>query len=413
MSLLDVVNLGKSYALYASEWLRVARWFGMPIKTKSEHWIIREVNFSIKPGESIGLIGQNGAGKSTLLKLITGTLQATEGSVSMHGRVAAILELGMGFSSELTGRQNVYHTAGLMGFNEAEIHALMPAVEAFAEVGTYFDEPMRTYSSGMQVRVAFALATAVRPDILIVDEALSVGDAYFQHKCFERIRAFQAEGTALLLVSHDRNAIQGLCERALLLHKGSIVQDGRPEEIFDYYNALIAEQGKSTIEVNLLDNGKQQVVSGTGEARVLRIGLYNYRGERVDSIGVGDDVELRVLVKIHEPIDRLVLGYGIKDRLGQVMYGTNTWHTAQMIKQLSVGQEYEFCLEFQANLGVGTYSVQISLSDTETHLSANYEWRDMALFFDVININKFHFAGTSWLQPKINIEEKTLCSLPS
>lgn len=413
MSLLDVVNLGKSYSLYASEWFRVARWFGLPIKVKGEHWILRGVNFSIKAGESIGLIGKNGAGKSTLLKLITGTLQATEGSVSMRGRVAAILELGMGFSSELTGRQNVYHTAGLMGFNETEIRTLMPEVEAFAEVGTYFDEPMRTYSSGMQVRVAFALATAVRPDILIVDEALSVGDAYFQHKCFERIRTFQAQGTTLLLVSHDRNAIQGLCERALLLHNGSIVRDGRPEEIFDYYNALIAEQGKSTIEVNLLEDGKQQVVSGTGEARVLRIGLYNSQGVRVDSIGVGDAVELRVLVKIHQAIDRLVLGYGIKDRLGQVMYGTNTSHTAQIIKELSVNEEYEFCLAFQANLGVGTYSVQISLSDAETHLSANYEWRDMALFFDVININKFHFAGTSWLQPTINIEEKTLCSLPS
>jgi lipopolysaccharide transport system ATP-binding protein len=413
MSLLSVSNLGKSYPVYASEWLRVARWFGLRIKPRSEHWVLRGVNFSIQAGESIGLIGQNGAGKSTLLKLLTGTLFASEGEISIQGRVAAILELGMGFSSELTGRQNVYHAAGLMGFNEHEIRALMPKIESFAEVGNYFDEPMRMYSSGMQVRVAFALATVVRPDLLIVDEALSVGDAYFQHKCFERIRAYQEKGTSLLLVSHDRNAIQGLCERALLLNSGTIVQDGTPEEIFDYYNALIAKKGKSSIQVNILDNGKRQVVSGTGEARIQSIGLYNQHGERVDSVGVGDAVELRICVKILQQIDRLILGYGIKDRLGQVIYGTNTWHTAQIIKRPMIGQEYEFVLAFQANLGVGTYSVQLSLSDTDTHMSLNYEWRDMALFFDVININQFHFAGTSWLQPKINIEEKTLCSLPS
>jgi len=413
MSLLSVSNLGKSYPVYASEWLRFARWFGLPFKPRSEHWVIRGVNFSIQPGESIGLIGQNGAGKSTLLKLITGTLQSTEGQIFMQGRIAAILELGMGFSSELTGRQNVHHAAGLMGFNDAEIRALMPEIESFAEVGDYFDEPMRMYSSGMQVRVAFALATARRPDVLIIDEALSVGDAYFQYKCFERVRAYQDKGTSLLLVSHDRNAIQGLCERALLLHSGAIVQDGRPEEVFDYYNALIAEKGKSTIEVNQLENGKRQIVSGTGEARIHSVGLYNRQGERLDSVGVGDAVELRVCVKILKKIDRLVLGYGIKDRLGQVIYGTNTWHTAQIIKQPSVGQEYTFVLAFHANLGVGTYSVQLSLSDTDTHLSLNYEWRDMALFFDVINIGKFYFSGTNWLQPKIIIEERTLCSLPS
>ncbi len=413
MSLLCVNDLGKAYAKYTSEWLRVLRWLGLPIKPKETHWVVRHVSFSIEPGESIGLIGQNGAGKSTLLKMITGTLQPTEGTITAHGSVSAILELGMGFSSELTGRQNVVHSAGLMGMTQAEIKALMPAIEAFSEVGEYFDAPMRTYSSGMQVRVAFALATAKRPDILIVDEALSVGDAYFQHKCFERIREFQAEGTTLLFVSHDRNAIQGLCQRALLLHQGNIIQDGSPEEIFDYYNALIAEKEKKTIAVNMLDNGKKQVVSGTGEAFVSSIVMYNQHGIGVDNVAVGEMVELCVTVKIVSPIERLVLGYGIKDRLGQVMYGTNTWHTAQVIKQPEVGQSYEFHLKFPINLGVGSYSIQTSLSGGDTHLSGNFEWRDMAFFFTVVNVSQVHFAGSSWLQPTILIQEKTLCNLPS
>ena len=319
----------------------------------------------------------------------------------------------MGFSSELTGRQTVVHAAGLMGFSEAEIQKTMPQVEAFAEIGTYFDEPMRTYSSGMQMRVAFALATASRPELLIIDEALSVGDAYFQHKSFNRIREFQAGGTTLLIVSHDRNAIQGLCSRALLLQQGGVIKDGSPEAVFDYYNALIAEKESNTIQVQQLDNGKLQTSSGTGEARVQSIAMHNSRGESVDTIGVGDAVELRVRVKIVEPIDWLVLGYGIKDRLGQDMYGTNTWHTAQVIKNPRLHEEYEFCIAFQANLGVGSYSIQTALVDADTHLSANYEWRDLAFMFNVINVNKRHFAGTCWLEPKIIIKEGKLCDVQS
>ncbi len=413
MTLLCVSDLGKSYPQYASEWLRVLRWLGFPTTPKETHWVIRHVSFTIQAGESIGLIGQNGAGKSTLLKMITGTLQPTEGTIEVNGRVSAILELGMGFSSELTGRQNASHSAGLMGMTQAEIKALMPKIEAFAEIGEYFDAPMRTYSSGMQVRVAFALATVIRPDVLIVDEALSVGDAYFQHKCFERIRDFQAQGTTLLFVSHDRNAIQGLCQRALLLHQGQIVQDGTPEEVFDYYNALIAEKEKKTIHVNVLQNGKKQIVSGTGEALITSMTMYNHLGVAVDTVAVGEVVELCVTVKIVSKIDRLVLGYGIKDRLGQVMYGTNTWHTAQVLQQPIVGQSYAFHLRFPMNLGVGSYSIQTSLSGGDTHLSGNFEWRDMAFFFTVVNVHQVHFVGSSWLQPTILIEEETLCNLPS
>lgn len=409
MSLLRVTQLGKSYRSYASEWFRVARWFGAWFKPKQEHWILRHVDFSIEAGESIALVGHNGAGKSTLLKMITGTLPPTEGHVVANGRIAAILELGMGFSSELTGRQNVVHAAGLMGFREDEIKTLMPAIEDFAEIGDYFDKPMRTYSSGMQMRVAFALATASRPDLLIIDEALSVGDAYFQHKSFSRIRDFQAQGTTLLIVSHDRSAIQGLCTRALLLYQGGVVKDGAPEEVFDYYNALIAEKENNTIQIAPIDNGKNQTISGTGEAYVQSIALYNARHEVVDTVGVGDAVELRVRVRINGAIDWLVFGYGIKDRLGQVVYGTNTWHTTQMIKNPRVQNEYEFCIAFQANLGVGSYSVQTALTNAATHLSANYEWRDLALIFNVINVNKQHFAGTCWLESNITIKEKELC----
>ncbi len=279
MSVLKVQNVGKSFRTYSSGWDRILGWFNVPIKHLEELWVLRHINFEIHAGETLGIIGQNGAGKSTLLKMITGTLRPTEGQIQVNGRIAAILELGMGFNPEFTGRQNVYHTASLMGFSFEEVNAVIHEVEAFAEIGDYFDSPLRTYSSGMQMRVAFAVATMYRPEILIVDEALSVGDAYFQHKSFDRIRKFQELGTTLLIVSHDREAIQSLCSRALLLESGTIIKDGPPEEIFDFYNAIIAEKENSTVEVTRLEDGRIQTSSGTGEAKVEEIALYNSKGE--------------------------------------------------------------------------------------------------------------------------------------
>jgi lipopolysaccharide transport system ATP-binding protein len=294
-----------------------------------------------------------------------------------------------------------------MGFTPAQIDATMVDIEAFAEIGEHFDEPARTYSSGMQMRVAFAVATAWRPEILIVDEALSVGDIYFQHKSFAKIREYREQGTTLLIVSHDRNAIQTLCDRAILLEEGSVINDGGPEEVFDFYNALIAEKENSTVEVKKISEGKAQTISGTGEARVEEIVLCNSKGQVVDYVGVGEPVELRIKVKVYQSVETLVLGYAIKDRLGQFMYGTNTWHTKQVIQNPQQGDEYLFILAFPANFGVGSYSVLTALVDRETHLTANYEWRDMSLLFNVININKTYFEGCLWNEPRISIEKLT------
>jgi lipopolysaccharide transport system ATP-binding protein len=406
MSLLSVNNVGKAFRSYRSELQRFGRWFGLPAKPEEEQWVLRHVSFDIHPGEAIGIIGQNGAGKSTLLKMITGTLQPNEGTISINGRISAILELGMGFDPNLSGRQNIYHAAGLMGFNTPQIEEAMPAMEAFAEIGEYFDEPVRTYSSGMQMRIAFAVATAWRPDILIVDEALSVGDAYFQHKSFDRIREFQEQGTTLLIVSHDRSAIQSLCQRAILLEKGAVIKDGNPEEVFDFYNALIAERENSTVEVKKLGDGRAQTSSGTGEACVDEIGLYNTNGEAVEYVGVGEPVELRVRVKVKQDVESLVLGFAIKDRLGQTMYGINTWHTGQVVEQPRADEEYEYIVKFPVNFGIGSYSFAVALHDRDTHMTHNYEWRDLACVFNVINKDKQEFCGCSWLEPQIMVNAK-------
>ncbi len=402
--LLAVRGLGKAFREYRSEWQRFAGWFGFRVSTKSESWVLRDISFSVAPGESIGIVGQNGAGKSTLLKLITGTLKGTTGTVAVNGRIAAILELGMGFSPELSGRANVYHSAGLMGFSRQAIDSVIDDIEAFAEIGGYFDEPARTYSTGMQMRVAFSVATAFRPNILIVDEALSVGDAYFQHKCFKRIREFRELGTSLLIVSHDAGAVQNLCDRALLLEEGALIKDGDPAEVMDLYNALIAERENSTVQIMEHQSGRKQTVSGTGEARVEDIQLLSRDGQPIEFVGVGESVTLRVVVAASVDVPRLVLGYMIKDRLGQPVFGTNTHFTGQAIELVKAGQRIEFQIAFPMNFGQGSYSISTALVSTDTHLVNNYEWRDLALVFTVSNMNHAQFIGSAWVPPDIRIE---------
>lgn len=207
----------------------------------------------------------------------------------------------------------------------------------------------------------------------------------------------------MLIVSHDRSAIQSLCNRAILLEKGTVIKDGNPEEIFDFYNALIAEKENSTVKTIQLEGGRVQTSSGTGEAKIEEIALYNSKGELAEIVNVGEEVELQVKVKVYQAIDSLVLGYEIKDRLGQVMYGTNTWHTEQLIKQAMVGNEYLFKIKFSTNFGVGGYSISIALHDKDTHVSCNYDWRDLALVFNVINFDKLEFNGCIWNESVIKI----------
>jgi lipopolysaccharide transport system ATP-binding protein len=404
MGSITVSNLGKAYKTYPTRWSRLREWL-MPGNRQyhQDKWILQNINFTVRPGEAVGIIGINGAGKSTLLKLITGTAQPTAGSVHMTGRVAAMLELGMGFHPDFTGRQNAYMAGQLLGMSTEDIGRLLPEIEAFAEIGDYINMPLRVYSSGMQMRLAFSVATAIRPDVLIVDEALSVGDAYFQHKSFDRIREFRKQGTTLLIVSHDKQAIQSICDRAILLSKGSLAMEGEPEAVMDYYNAILADHQNQEVKQEIREDGKVQTISGTGEASVQEVAILDEQGQKLEVVDVGQRIVLCVDVKVHADLDRLVFGYGIKDRLGQVMFGTNTDLTKQPLKAVKSGDLVRYEITFDANLGPGTYSVQTALVSTDTHLVNNYEWRDLALVFNVINFNKHHFAGVSWIPTEILI----------
>jgi len=406
MGTITVNNLDKGYKQYPTRWSRLFEWLDPRRKVRHTlHWVLQGISFHVRPGEAVGIIGINGAGKSTLLKMIVGTTRPTSGSVHVTGRVAALLELGMGFHADFTGRQNVFMAGQLLGYSVEDIARLMPEIEAFAEIGEYIDQPVRVYSSGMQMRLAFSVATAIRPDVLIVDEALSVGDTYFQHKSFARIREYRKQGTTLLLVSHDKGAIQSICDRAILLNAGKLAMEGEPEAVMDYYTALLADHKAVTVKLFETGEGKVRMDSGTREAEFTDITLINQHGQSVDVIAVGETVTAQLSVRVNQDIEGLVLGFGIKDRLGQMIFGTNTLHTKQAVGHICAGSLFRFNVEFQANLGVGTYSVHCSLVETESHIEKNYHWIDRAKVFEVINESKPFFIGCAWNDLTFKIEK--------
>jgi lipopolysaccharide transport system ATP-binding protein len=404
MGTISVSQVGKAYKQYPHRWSRLAEWVLPGHRPRHTlKWVLQDISFTVNPGEAVGIIGMNGAGKSTLLKMITGTTQPTTGSVRMTGRVAALLELGMGFHPDFTGRQNAFMAGQLLGYSVAEIERLMPEIEAFAEIGDYIDQPVRVYSSGMQVRLAFSVATAVRPDVLIVDEALSVGDTYFQHKSFDRIREFRKLGTTLLIVSHDKGAIQSICDRAILLSAGKLAMEGEPEAVMDYYNALLADHQNQKVERQVADDGKVQTVSGTGEAVIKSVALLNVEGRELEVVGVGQPIRLRVSVLCQQSIPELVVGFMIKDRLGQPVFGINTYHLKQKLQNLPADSSVAVDFDFSANIGQGSYSVSVALHSDETHIKNNYHWQDRALVFNVLNMAVNDFVGVAWLQTQVGV----------
>lgn len=362
---LSVTGLGKAFGSYRSEWQRLASWCGIPVRPAAEHWVLRDVTFGLVPGEAVGIVGQNGAGKSTLLKLIAGTSRATEGSVTTSGRIAAILELGMGFNPDLTGRQNAFHAGGLMGFERAALLEGMRAIEAFADIGEYFDQPLRTYSSGMQVRLAFALATAFRPENLIIDEALAVGDAAFQRKCFQRIEDFRAAGTTLLFVSHDLETIRKICTRAVFLREGRLVRFGPAKEVCDEYEQSLfgprsrARTGAADPRLALFDpdlvDTTCEVVYGNGLAEIDSCRVENAAGARINVVETGQPFVWRFRVVFKAPVKNPVFAMMIKTREGVAIYGVDSTCWDAVPTTYAEGAVVDVRFELSNRLAPGVY----------------------------------------------------------
>ena len=394
---LRVESVSKQYRIYdrpvdrLKESITRGRW-----KTHREFWALHDVNFEIEAGTTTGIIGPNGSGKSTLLQIITGTLEPTHGTIWHEGRIAALLELGAGFNPEFTGIENIFMNASLLGLSKSETEKLLPEIASFAEIGEFIHQPLKTYSSGMYIRLAFATAIAVSPQILIIDEALSVGDAVFQHRCTRRIKEMQEAGTTILFVSHDPGAIRALCSRAILLHGGRVEADGTPADVLDRYQKVImaaeaayAEAQLGTEKATDLSVTNEEEIGpqftyrhGNGSAEILRAELLDASQRAVAMVETGQLVHVRVRVVFREDIEDPVYGFVIRNRHGINLYGTNTKVQGIRPGLVKRGERVETTFSFNCWLAPDLYSISIAV---HSPTSVSFDWMDGVLFFRVFS----------------------------
>jgi lipopolysaccharide transport system ATP-binding protein len=402
---LRVERVSKQYRIYdrpgdrLKESLTRGRW-----KWHHEFWALRDVSFEVEAGTTTGIVGPNGGGKSTLLQIITGTLEPTHGNVWYEGRIAALLELGAGFNLEFTGIENVFMSAALMGFSRQETETLLPQIEHFAEIGEFINQPVKTYSSGMYVRLAFATAVATEPQILIIDEALSVGDALFQHRCLRRIKQMQENGATIVFVSHDPSAVKALCSRAILLNAGKIDSDGKPSDVLNRYQGLImereqayeaaqpppesdwAERKSGDAESDSLTGASSSLRysyrHGDRSAEVLSAELLNSDNETVDVIDSGDALRARLRVRFHRDLDDPLFGFLIRTRHGISAYGANTEQKGLKFGLVKAGEIVEVTFGFDCWLGTDSYSVSFAVHSGD---GVSYDWLDGVHFFRVVS----------------------------
>lgn len=366
------------------------------------HHALTGVSLEVAPGETLGIIGRNGAGKSTLLKILMGVLLPDAGTCHIDGKVTGLLELGTGFDPRLTGLDNIRRNGVLIGLSLAEIAARTEAIIAFSELGHYIHEPLRTYSSGMAMRLAFAIAIHADPRCFLVDEALSVGDAHFQQKCLRRIQEFRRAGGSLIFVSHDLNAVKLLCDRALVLEAGQVWMEGTPEAAVNDYNRLIAARGDEHAECGL-----DAAHPGYGSGAVQFV-AWSLRGadSGTAAISAGEDAVLAFTLLGQADLDDFTLGLLIRDRFGRDVFGTNSFFLQRPLR-IGPGQRLQVQIDFTMNLAPGKYTLTAALHRHEHHVDACYQWCDNLIRFEVVGIRGPVFYGVARLEPTMQVFEAT------
>jgi lipopolysaccharide transport system ATP-binding protein len=367
----------------------------LPGKSHAENfWALRDINLEVAKGETLGIIGQNGSGKSTLLQIIAGTLTSTTGEVRVNGRVSALLELGSGFNPEFTGRQNVFFNGRILGLSREEIEAKFEDIAAFAEIGDFLDQPVKTYSSGMVVRLAFAVVANTEPDILIVDEALAVGDAKFQARCMKRIRQMKEQGITILFVSHDSSSIKMLCERAALMSQGKMLEIGHPKHIVNQYIALLSSD-QTQLEVREInsvttndervghDNNSDLHRHGNKLVVIKTVKITDVNGlEIIGKLETGSNLKILIILEAKLALSDIVIGISIRNLMGLVIYGTNTQVMNASLPNLTDKQQLTVAFQIKCNLNRGIYTITVGVHSEE---GLSYDWIDEMIVFEVIN----------------------------
>ena len=361
---IQVKHLDKMYKLYnkPSDRLRETLGFKVPVR---EHYALRDVNFQVERGETVGIIGTNGSGKSTILKIITGVLNPTAGEVKVDGRISALLELGAGFNMEYTGIENVYLNGTMMGFSKEEVDARLQDILDFADIGDFVYQPVKSYSSGMFVRLAFAVAINIDPEILIVDEALSVGDVFFQAKCYRKFEEFKKMGKTILFVSHDLSSISRYCDRVILLNKGVKLEEGSPKQMVDMYKQLLVGQDPAKAEEKKeeqKESWSQQfqvnpnmLENGTKLAEIVDLAVLDDKDRCTNIIEKSSSFRIRMKVVFHQDIQEPIIAYTFKDIKGTEITGTNTLFEKKSVEHSQAGDSCTVTFEQEMFLQGGEY----------------------------------------------------------
>ncbi len=406
-TVIHLQNITKTFKLYDKHTDRVKEAFNPFRKAyHSTFNALTDISLTIDKGETVGIIGKNGSGKSTLLQIICGILTPTAGNLEVSGRISALLELGAGFNPEFTGRENVYLNASILGLTKTEIDNCFDKIADFADIGLFIDQPVKSYSSGMYVRLAFAVAINVSPDILIVDEALSVGDTLFQVKCFEKFREFQNNGVTILFVTHSLDLITRYCDRAFLINNGSLLNAGKPKQIVDEYNRLLVENsraekdravedGRNTTKqldgkVDLLWDGQftlnpRENRYGNGKAQIVEAGIFNSKNEPVQKLLTGDIYAFKMRIRFNNMIENPILAFTIKDIKGFDISGTNTKFQNIETGVFKNGELVEVEFTHQMILSSGSYLLSFGCAGIEGGEYVIYERRYDYMTFEVIS----------------------------
>ncbi len=392
-----VNDISKMYKLYSRNIDRIGDALGFFKKNPkyNEHYALNHVSFDINRGETVGIIGTNGAGKSTILKIITGVLNPTEGELEINGRISALLELGAGFNPEYNGIDNIYLNGTMMGFSKEEIDKRIDDILKFADIGEFVYQPVKTYSSGMFVRLAFAVAINIDPEILIVDEALSVGDVFFQAKCYQKFEEFKRKGKTILFVSHDLGSISKYCDRVILLNKGQKMDEGSPKDMVNLYKKLLttgrdgAESGKKVVH-SIMSEAKHGAWKGNftinknleeygdGKAEIIDFGIFDSKNNVTNVIEKGTKFTLKSKVKLYEPIKDPIFTFTLKNVRGIDITGTNTFIEDILLGVCNEGEEYVASFTQDMNLQGGEYLLSVSCTSYEEgNLKAHHRLYDL------------------------------------
>lgn len=382
---IEVKDVVKIYKLYDKPRDRVKDAFGFGKKQQTKlHYALNGVSLKIAKGETVGIIGTNGSGKSTILKIITGVLNPTSGEVHVDGRISALLELGAGFNQEYNGIENVYLNGTMMGFSEKEIEEKLPSILEFADIGDYVYQPVKTYSSGMFVRLAFAVAINIEPEILIVDEALSVGDVFFQAKCYRKFEEFKEQGKTIVFVSHDLSSISKYCDRVFLLNQGNLLGEGRPKEMIDAYKRVLVGQyedaGEEKAEAEA--ENPSALEYGNGQAQILEYYMTDDRGVRTCAIIKGSEFTIHMKVKFTEKIPAPIFAFSIKNVLGVEITGTNTMIEKAFLEGVEPGQVKEITFTQKMSLQGGEYLLSLGVTGYRGDAFEVYH-----RLYDILNIS--------------------------